>query len=624
MMNLEDLTILSWLRLFGALFLFMGSGTALYTFYPSYNRGVFCRYLTYSLLFSIGIWVSILTWFQWLNLKIGFWFALILSLAGWAVAIYRLRHWILGRMSRLHLQIDLGQLLQVIIAITAFFFALWNSRHMVTGLGSDSYHHTLIAQMIADQGKIPTNYLPIAPIVSFSYHFGYHAVIAFVSWFSDAPMRLLVVFSGPVLLAISALSLGWLTQKLTGSSYAGAFAAAVPGIMFQFPIFMLNWGRYTQFAGLTLLPVLLALFIDWFKDDLPLIYIPLIGLGSVALALVHYRVTLMATVALAIMAVFFWFTTWKAVISPYKLAARIGLAVVFALVLSGPWLLRVITNRQLGYAVNFPPAGPSYFVFARAGYDLNTYKLSILTLVLTGFATALGLFTKEKIIYFLLGWTGILVILSRPVFSGTIMDSVSVVISLFIPAAVAVGWFVWRVIDRIASGKVMVTAIISILIIGFISLWSGTEYQRLFKPEYGFVTESDMKAMMWIQKNTPTDAVFLVNTLHFDFNDKYIIGSDAGYWLPVLANRKTITLPMTYPSERMLSSDVIPQLLSIDQLNRNFQSDLSLSIIQKSDAGYVFIGNRSDPAQIGILSQDPHYKNIYASQTTAVFQILYQ
>src|SRR2546423_337066 len=55
-------------------------------------------------------------------------------------------------------------------------------RDLARGLGIDAYHHTAIAQLFVQNGGIPDNYEPFAPLTSFTYHFGFHAWTAALAW----------------------------------------------------------------------------------------------------------------------------------------------------------------------------------------------------------------------------------------------------------------------------------------------------------------------------------------------------------------------------------------------------------------------------------------------------------
>ena len=57
-----------------------------------------------------------------------------------------------------------------------------------------------------------------------------------------------------------------------------------------------------------------------------------------------------------------------------------------------------------------------------------------------------------------------------------------------------------------------------------------------------FMTASDEKAMDWVENNTPEDAVFAIHTWYWLPDSPH--GSDAGYFIPYYADRKTTSSTM--------------------------------------------------------------------------------
>ena len=61
---------------------------------------------------------------------------------------------------------------------------------------------------------------------------------------------------------------------------------------------------------------------------------------------------------------------------------------------------------------------------------------------------------------------------------------------------------------------------------------------------YSLVTWPDLNAAGWIGANTPADALFLVEGFRI-YGGVTAVGSDAGWWLPLLAGRAN-TMPPQY------------------------------------------------------------------------------
>ena len=134
------------------------------------------------------------------------------------------------------------------------------------GLGLDAYHHTLIAQMFVQQGGVPSDYLPFAPLASFTYHFGFHGMIASAAWLlgQTSPVEIMKLMpqAGQIATALPVLTLTLFGWKVTGDRWAGLVAGALAGLVSIFPAYYVNWSRYTQGLGLALLPVSMLLYLE--------------------------------------------------------------------------------------------------------------------------------------------------------------------------------------------------------------------------------------------------------------------------------------------------------------------------------------------------------------------------
>ena len=195
-------------------------------------------------------------------------------------------------------------LLAAYIAL-AIVARLLSAKPLVAGSGIDGYHHTLITQMIMERGTLPGDYLPYAPLSSFTYHFGFHTLGAALGWLSGLDSITLTLLTGQVLSAIVAAALFVFIEYIWHSRVMALSAAFIVGFLAIFPIFYVNWSRYTQIAGLAVLPIAIVLLVIALRQ-------PRLHWGSIALAvisgagllLVHYRIwityaTLVALYALA-------------------------------------------------------------------------------------------------------------------------------------------------------------------------------------------------------------------------------------------------------------------------------------------------------------------------------------
>ena len=183
---LATFTWVSWLEFVAALCLFAGPGYGLLSFYPGRRR--FDRTQIAALIFALAIsfWAIALAWLGLAKIALTPIAVGVILAAGWAVGLARCRPWRLRSPSGTQGKFDVSRMVLWIVVVAIAVIATWSLRTVVVGPGSDSYHHTLITQLISVRGALPNNYQPYAPLVTFTYHYGFHAVVAAVGY-TDRP-----------------------------------------------------------------------------------------------------------------------------------------------------------------------------------------------------------------------------------------------------------------------------------------------------------------------------------------------------------------------------------------------------------------------------------------------------
>jgi len=143
-------------------------------------------------------------------------------------------------------------------------------------------------------------------------------------------------------------------------------------------------------------------------------------------------------------------------------------------------------------------------------------------------------------------------------------------------------------------------------------------------------TRPDIRAAEWIQENTPQDARFLVNSF-FAYGDTVIVGSDGGWWLPLLSQRQTTLPPLTYGSEGGPHPDYIQWInaLTTEIQNKGIAHPDVLALLRARGITYVYIGQRQgrvnyggpyvlDPKQ---LLASPNFRLVYHQDRVWVFEV---
>jgi hypothetical protein len=620
-----SLSVADWLRLLAAALLFLGPGYGLFSFYPGRDRFDRTQTTAAAIGLAISFWSVLLAWLRLVDLELTPTATFIILGAGWAIGLIRTRPWVglLRSVWSRKTWGDLGRIalwgilaVQMAVGICAF-------RDIVFGLGSDSYHHTLIAQMIADQGALPNDYQPYAPLVTYTYHFGFHSLVAAVSWLTGLSIPMLVPALGLLLSAAAALSVAFFTQIATRNRSAGTVSAAFTGLISILPFFLLNWGRYTQLTGLIILPILLGLIWDWIAAGFGWSPMLLIGVLASGIALAHYRVTLIAGVAvLVFVGLELLFcrtdrTLWTRVIGQLILAG--GIAAVLLL----PWAWHLLSTSGQGYPIDVgsPAATSTYYRLSRLGPGILEHSTNYVFFGLTILAAILGWWRREPVVIALSIWVASMLLASVPWLGGIYLDRISVIVSLYFPASVAVGWASVVAVDWLTTRWRPFRWIVWVGLLCLL-VWGAVTLGPAIDPSGAFVGYDDLPAMAWIQSNTPASAHFLVNTLHWAYLPDYVIGSDAGYWIPLLAGRSTITLPMTYVTERSISPDPVDGLIAIDHLKGDLTSPEAVGLLQREGITHVYIGQRGGPISPEVLLRSPVFELEYQNGTAYVFQFV--
>lgn len=622
---LGAVTVMQWLWLAAALMFYAGPGVALAAASLRVERRLdFTQTLIVGFAVSISLWAVVFSALTLLDLALPPWSAWLASLVGWAgygwlrqrrqaqpvsqSPLLQDRHWLPTA------------LLWAVVALAAAV-SLWALRGIVVQPGSDGYHHTLIAQEIAAQGRLPNGFAPLTPLLTFTYHFGYHSFVAVIEWMTGVSAVSLVPILAQLLKAAAALAVAFLTEAIGERRSGSVIAAAVTGLICVFPAYYVNWGRNTQVAGLVLLAVLLGVVWLWCGARLSWSTAGLLVLLAVGLVFVHYRVTLMAALGcLLIVLGRGWQARWNW--AAWRL--RIWHGVVMAggvLLLALPWLLHVRGNQDVGYPAIVPEPQVTFFTLSRMGDVALSYWSNTPLLILLALALAWGLWKRSLGVWIMLLWGLLMYTLSQPWAANEYMDTVSVVQSLFVPGAVILGLsavLFWRADGSARRWRHWLLAALT----AGLSLAGAGSISRIVEQGAVYVLPQDMAAVRWVSEHTPPDALFMVNTYTFNFMPEYVIGSDAGGWLPVLAGRRVVTAPMTYPIER-LSVENYPQLIRrLAEMSSNLAGAEAVAELRRLGVTHVFIGQRGGPISAAQLLDSPAYSLEFQDGDVYVFRLL--
>jgi hypothetical protein len=493
----------------------------------------------------------------------------------------------------------------------------------------DSIHHATIARLILEQGGFPSTYAPYIDIDAAEYHAGYHSTLAVFQWLSglEAPEAMLLL--GQVLNALIVFAVYLLAVSLTRQRTAGLAAAAVAGLFTPMPAYYTSWGRYTQLAGLLILPAGLALarlVIEHRRDaraSVPALVVAAIACGG--LFLVHYRVA--GFLALLLLCYFLSRVRLNR-LANLRLAKRVALFMVaaglLALLISLPWSWRAITQVFAPKATLV--SGSAAVAFDGFSWDYLTAAWGLPAMILAGLGLLVSLFRRPSLAFTMASWTGSLLLaanlgaLHLP--GGWFVNTISVAIILFIPTAILAGYALAQVYALLRAGMPhggkaafqWTCAALSLAI----ALLAARSLLPILRPSTELFRLADRPAMEWIAAHIPASETILINPMYWGYGT--YAGADGGYWITPLTGRKTIPPPVLYslgsPAEKQRIRAICDTVTSTAT-----DAAALAQYLRGQDLHYVYLGARGGVLSPQVLLESDQFEVLYENEGAWIFAV---
>lgn len=555
-----------------------------------------------------------------------------------------------------------GALILLITALT-----LWTRFEQIRDLALpawvDSVHHALLVRIAAETRGVPISLEPYMPVRDLPYHWGYHVIAATLLRLSGLGLPETILWSGQILNALHAPMAGALALALWRRPRAAVGAALVAGLISTMPAYYVSWGRYTQLLGLLLVP---GLAIAWARGLAggrgDLAHWAVAGVILAGLSLIHVRVLAFGLALVAAQSL-----VWAAGQGWPAVRGRASGAAVAGLVAGGlgaPWLL-LLVRRALLPAV----ATPGGLVLGE-GYDI--LNLAILWVgqnrwlaALALLACLLGLRRRDGAGAVVPLWVGGLLIMANPRLLGYLLPAVgaalllrglfarrwievlaaaaclaatpwllttpstwlinndAVVISLFLPFAVAIGGGAALLYEaagrargqavRRAVGPVAAAAVVAV------ALWGAWQLREVVNENTVIATAADRAAVAWAAANTAPDARFLINSV--PWLGVASRATDGGWWLLPLAGRWTSTPPVLFtygPIDYVLETI---ERSKVVQAYRPGGEQAILDLIRRDGIDYLYFGPRPGPLAADTFAALPGFRTVYSEGGVTILAV---
>lgn len=497
-------------------------------------------------------------------------------------------------------------------------------RDFPVGMWNDSYHHTIIALLISEQGRLPDSWLPYAPLRTLTYHFGFHAVTAFFSWATGIDILRSVVIVGQLVNLLAVIGCGYLALALTGRPWAGVLAILAAGFLSPMPEYYVNWGRYTQLAGQAILPFAMVASLRAFdRGERRVVFLAALLVAGIAVT--HFRVLafyiLFVGAYLAVRSV----ELRRSYGELLRLGSRIASVGALAVLASGPWLYHQLSHQSSTLARIFEPPTASRAEYMRLYNQMGDFAfyLSNELMVLSFLGLVVGLATYRRAVVMLVVWSGALMLLANPQWlrlpGEGFVNNFAVQIALYLPVAVvaAVGlgkpleWLV-RCLPGLQIGLAGL-----VIMVGVTGAGDGL---GILEDGRALVRAEDLPAMQWIRDNTPADARFLVNCVEPPASG-LVEGTDAGWWLPVLARRANTVPPMNYNTEDWLDPAYGKTARDLCRAAVTPTANESLALFRSQGVTHVYIGAAGGVLRADTLRGHQAYEQVYEAKSVSVFRL---
>jgi hypothetical protein len=136
--------------------------------------------------------------------------------------------------------------------------------------------------------------------------------------------------------------------------------------------------------------------------------------------------------------------------------------------------------------------------------------------------------------------------------------------------------------------------------------------------------------MTWIKDTVPKEALFLVNSF-FAYDDTVVVGSDAGWWIPMLAQRDSTLPPINYGVEQGTQPDYYESVNAFQNDIRNEtldQPDVQAPLKERGIT-HIYIGqqqgrvNNKDPLlNVHQLLDSPYFQPLYHQDRVWIFEYI--
>ena len=508
---------------------------------------------------SIALYVVLLEGCYLLHLQLGWWTPWLITALSLVGLLYRPQ-------ASWQINWKADRLAYVTFALTAAVLLVTRLsaiQGLVAPLFGDSVHHTVITQLILNNGGLFQSWQPYADATTFSYHFGFHAIAAMYAWMRGMSAEFAVLMMGQIANFSVVVGLYALVRQWTRSPWGGIFAMLVGGLVSGYPYVFLFWGRYTQLTGQIVLLAALVLLNHYLKQPrttkniAPMVLLAVI-IGGLGMA--QYKVAvlfIMMSIPLIVDSFVVWYRSERALREAIKLSFGraiivAGLAaliffprglVIYQSTLGAGVQRRVSTDLDASVAQT--SASPNIITLSQSGLDSSALWAWGLAIAGVGIAV---LWRRESL-WFPAGVVLCLLATYPKLFGinrAGIVDEFHLSLTFYIIVAGLAGLFIGTLVDALKrrSALYQLPALACFAAVAIVS----TIHLPPIPADSVYVLPDDVKLLEWIRENIPPeDKIAGLSAIAFK---SFTVGRDAAWWIPFYTGHQTNIMLMAAEQEK--------------------------------------------------------------------------
>jgi hypothetical protein len=314
----------------------------------------------------------------------------------------------------------------------------------------------------------------------------------------------------------------------------------------------------------------------------------------------------------------------------------LALVGVTAVLLASPWVpafleggvddaAALLATTRIARPEVWGAVSPATVWGALAPLDLAPLErhVGLALVAATAVAAVVGVLWRERVVMVGLVWIVLLVLGAYPGLVGwqatSVLKDFTVAIGLYGPAGLVVGGALGALAARWEARDARAPALLAGATVA-VALALAWKDRSPAEPLHVLVTPADERALAWVREETPADALFLVSSFPA-FGDTVPAGDDAGWWVPLLAERRSTVPPVLVGLERV-QPGLLGRLAEVTAVTRDLDRPEAEAVLDREGVTHAYVGVTAKAIDREALADPDRWRVIYDREGVLVYERL--